>query len=77
MVGLGTMGRNFLLNVADNGFSCVGFDINAMVVARPVIAVENVEKVPHASLRMQRVRGNISKVAPRQRVEHLRTRRRR
>ncbi len=29
MVGLGTMGRNFLLNVADSGFSCVGFDIDA------------------------------------------------
>lgn len=29
MVGLGTMGRNFLLNVAENGFACVGFDIDA------------------------------------------------
>lgn len=29
MVGLGTMGRNFLLNVADNGFSCVGYDLDA------------------------------------------------
>ncbi|PYS87489.1 MAG: phosphogluconate dehydrogenase (NADP(+)-dependent, decarboxylating) [Acidobacteria bacterium] len=28
MVGLGTMGRNFLLNVAEQGFSCVGFDID-------------------------------------------------
>ncbi len=28
MIGLGTMGRNFLLNVAENGFSCVGFDID-------------------------------------------------
>jgi 6-phosphogluconate dehydrogenase len=26
MIGLGTMGRNFLLNVADKGFSCVGYD---------------------------------------------------
>ncbi|MEM1324833.1 MAG: NADP-dependent phosphogluconate dehydrogenase [Bacteroidota bacterium] len=26
MIGLGTMGRNFLLNVADNGFSAVGLD---------------------------------------------------
>ena len=24
MIGLGTMGRNFLLNVADNGFSAIG-----------------------------------------------------
>jgi len=29
MVGLGTMGRNFLLNVAEQGFLCVGFDIDA------------------------------------------------
>jgi 6-phosphogluconate dehydrogenase len=29
MVGLGTMGRNFLLNVAEHGFSCAGFDIDA------------------------------------------------
>jgi 6-phosphogluconate dehydrogenase len=28
MVGLGTMGRNFLLNVAEHGFTCVGFDID-------------------------------------------------
>lgn len=28
MVGLGTMGRNFLLNVADKGFSCVGYDLD-------------------------------------------------
>lgn len=29
MVGLGTMGRNFLLNVAEKGFSAVGYDIDA------------------------------------------------
>ena len=29
MVGLGTMGRNFLLNVAEHGFACVGFDLDA------------------------------------------------
>ena len=28
MVGLGTMGRNFLLNVAEQGFSCVGYDLD-------------------------------------------------
>lgn len=28
MIGLGTMGRNFLLNVAEHGFPCVGFDID-------------------------------------------------
>ena len=26
MIGLGTMGRNLLLNVADHGFSAIGFD---------------------------------------------------
>ncbi len=29
MVGLGTMGRNFLLNVAEHGFVCVGYDLDA------------------------------------------------
>ncbi|HSK71138.1 MAG TPA: NADP-dependent phosphogluconate dehydrogenase [Pyrinomonadaceae bacterium] len=29
MIGLGTMGRNFLLNVAENGFSSVGYDLDA------------------------------------------------
>lgn len=28
MIGLGTMGRNFLLNVAEHGFSAVGFDLD-------------------------------------------------
>src|SRR5882757_9524378 len=26
MIGLGTMGRNFLLNAAEHGFSCIGYD---------------------------------------------------
>ena len=29
MVGLGTMGRNFLLNVAEHGIPCVGYDLDA------------------------------------------------
>jgi 6-phosphogluconate dehydrogenase len=28
MIGLGTMGRNFLLNVAENGIACVGYDLD-------------------------------------------------
>ena len=28
MIGLGTMGRNFLLNVADKGFSAAGLDLD-------------------------------------------------
>ena len=28
MIGLGTMGRSFLLNVAEQGFSAVGYDLN-------------------------------------------------
>lgn len=28
MIGLGTMGRNLLLNMADHGFAVIGFDIN-------------------------------------------------
>ncbi|QQS42332.1 MAG: NADP-dependent phosphogluconate dehydrogenase [Acidobacteriota bacterium] len=33
MIGLGTMGRNFLLNVAENGFSASGYDIDAEKVS--------------------------------------------
>lgn len=33
MVGLGVMGRNFLLNVAENGFSCAGFDLDGEKVS--------------------------------------------
>src|SRR5688500_7786330 len=29
MIGLGTMGRNFLLNVAEKGFSGAGYDLDA------------------------------------------------
>ncbi|MGB7202618.1 MAG: NAD(P)-binding domain-containing protein, partial [Pyrinomonadaceae bacterium] len=29
MIGLGTMGRNFLLNVADGGIASVGYDLDA------------------------------------------------
>ena len=29
MIGLGTMGRNFLLNLAEHEFSCVGFDLDS------------------------------------------------
>ncbi len=29
MIGLGTMGRNFLLNVAEKGFSCIGYNRHA------------------------------------------------
>ncbi|MDO1511340.1 NADP-dependent phosphogluconate dehydrogenase [Maribacter confluentis] len=29
LVGLGVMGRNFILNVADNGFSAFGYDLDA------------------------------------------------
>src|SRR3954454_20750518 len=29
MIGLGTMGRNFLLNIAENGIAGVGFDLDA------------------------------------------------
>ncbi|MEO7210251.1 MAG: NAD(P)-binding domain-containing protein, partial [Chitinophagaceae bacterium] len=29
MIGLGTMGRNFLLNMADHGYAVAGFDLDA------------------------------------------------
>ncbi|MBU2946021.1 NADP-dependent phosphogluconate dehydrogenase [Zobellia uliginosa] len=33
LIGLGVMGRNFILNVADNGFSAYGYDLDAEKVA--------------------------------------------
>lgn len=41
MIGLGTMGRNFLLNVAEHGFSCVGYDLDA--AKRDLLAEEGKE----------------------------------
>ncbi|MFN6964069.1 MAG: NADP-dependent phosphogluconate dehydrogenase [Pyrinomonadaceae bacterium] len=38
MIGLGTMGRNFLLNVADHGFACVGYDVDP--AKRELLAAE-------------------------------------
>ena len=29
MIGLGVMGSNLLLNMADHGFAVIGFDLNA------------------------------------------------
>ena len=29
MIGIGTMGRNFLLNIAEHGINGVGFDLAA------------------------------------------------
>ncbi|MCX5684632.1 MAG: NADP-dependent phosphogluconate dehydrogenase [Planctomycetota bacterium] len=51
IVGLGTMGRNFVLNMADHGFRVAGLDKDPEKVAallreaagRPVLAVENAE----------------------------------
>lgn len=40
MIGLGTMGRNLLLNMADNGFSVIGYDKNA-VTAQSLLTEAN------------------------------------
>jgi 6-phosphogluconate dehydrogenase len=50
MIGLGVMGRNFLLNVADNGFPCVGYDLDkakveALNVEGKDFDVKGVEKL--------------------------------
>src|SRR5690554_5921231 len=34
MIGLGTMGRNLLLNMADNGYAVAGFDVDPEKVAQ-------------------------------------------
>ncbi len=51
MIGLGVMGRNFLLNVADNGFSAAGYNrspekadaLNEEAEGRPVIGTSDLE----------------------------------
>ena len=52
MIGLGTMGRNFLLNVSEHGFACVGYDIDVskrqLLIEEgqesPIIAAEDVKE---------------------------------
>ena len=41
MVGLGVMGRNFLLNLADHGHSVAGYDKDASEVEAPRQGAEN------------------------------------
>ena len=35
MIGLGVMGRNFLLNMADHGYKVVGFDKDSQKTSAP------------------------------------------
>jgi 6-phosphogluconate dehydrogenase len=44
MVGLGTMGRNLVLNIASNGFSVIGYDKDAETVALMEKAAEATTK---------------------------------
>lgn len=43
MIGLGVMGRNFLLNVADHGFEVIGYDLDT----EKVEALDNEKTVSH------------------------------
>ncbi len=45
LVGLGVMGRNFILNVADNGFSAYGYDLDEEKVNSLKTEGGNLEKV--------------------------------
>ncbi|AKA33756.1 NADP-dependent phosphogluconate dehydrogenase [Flagellimonas lutaonensis] len=45
LVGLGVMGRNFILNVADNGFTAFGNDLDAKKVKALIKEGGNTEKV--------------------------------
>ena len=47
MIGIGVMGSNFLLNMADNGFKVIGFDLdlqkqNILKTATPGTIVKGV-----------------------------------
>src|SRR5690606_321402 len=41
MVGLGVMGRNFLLNIADNGYSVMGLDTDPLKASSLVSEAKN------------------------------------
>ena len=45
LVGLGVMGRNFILNVADNGFSAFGNDLDPEKVSALIEEGGNKQKV--------------------------------
>lgn len=47
MIGLGTMGSNLLQNIADQGFSCVGYDIDAAkVTALTLLERDSIQAFP-------------------------------
>ena len=50
MIGLGTMGRNLLLNMADHGFAVAGYDKNP---AQSVLLEAEVASIPGASTRVK------------------------
>ncbi|GGW40508.1 NADP-dependent phosphogluconate dehydrogenase [Arenibacter certesii] len=45
LIGLGVMGRNFILNVADNNFSAMGYDLNEEQVKALIAEGEDPQKV--------------------------------
>lgn len=63
MIGLGVMGRNFLLNVADHGFSAAGLDLDAEKAnaleqeadGRPIMGTTSTEEFVQALTRPRRI----------------------
>ena len=51
MVGLGVMGRNFVLNMADNGFSVAGYDLDEDKVSALREAAQEGRSKPSAACR--------------------------
>ena len=49
LVGLGVMGRNFILNVADNNFSAIGLDLDQEKVTSLLTEGEGEGRVVHAT----------------------------
>ena len=61
MVGLGTMGRNFLLNVAEHGFSGVGYDLGAdkralLLEEGAGLPIETAESLAELAAKLERPR---------------------
>jgi len=59
LVGLGVMGRNFILNVTDNGFTSYGYDLDEEKVSTLISEGGNTDKV-NATTKIKTFVGSLS-----------------
>ncbi len=61
MIGLGTMGRNLVLNIADHGFSVCGY--NRDIAQQQRLTAEGAGKTASVAASMQQLADNLEKPA--------------